>query len=115
MWSHRNTSAGSFEELTPETWTVAWAPLTAHESEPDATASTASHAASETPDGDADVSTPDKNTPRRANATLLMLARNSELEKAAQSVRELEDKFNARFNYPWIFLNEVEFSDEFKG
>lgn len=50
----------------------------------------------------------------RANATLLMLARNNEVETAANSVRELEDKFNKQFGYPWVFLNEVPFSDEFK-
>ncbi|KAH9920981.1 glycosyltransferase family 15 protein [Amylocystis lapponica] len=51
---------------------------------------------------------------RRANATLLMLARNSELDSAAASVRELEDKFNREFRYPWVFLNEVPFSAEFQ-
>ncbi|PCH34914.1 glycosyltransferase family 15 protein [Wolfiporia cocos MD-104 SS10] len=54
------------------------------------------------------------NGTRRANATLLMLARNSELEKAMQSVRELEEKFNKQFGYPWLFLNNVPFSAEFK-
>lgn len=56
----------------------------------------------------------DTSRPQLANATLLMLARNSEVDTAANSVRELEDKFNKQFGYPWVFLNEVEFSDEFK-
>lgn len=51
---------------------------------------------------------------RRANATILMLARNSDIEGAVRSVRELEDKFNHKFKYPWVFLNEQPFSDEFK-
>ncbi|KAH9933691.1 glycosyltransferase family 15 protein [Amylocystis lapponica] len=51
---------------------------------------------------------------RRANATLLMLARNSDVDSAVRSVRELEDRFNSKFRYPWLFLNEVPFSDEFK-
>lgn len=54
------------------------------------------------------------NMTHRANATLLMLARNSELVTAINSVRELEDKFNQNYGYPWVFLNEVPFSDEFK-
>ncbi|KAI0354551.1 glycosyltransferase family 15 protein [Trametes cingulata] len=53
------------------------------------------------------------NGTRRANAVLLMLARNSELEAAMGSVRELEERFNKRFGYPWVFLNEVPFTDEF--
>ncbi|EIN06517.1 glycosyltransferase family 15 protein [Punctularia strigosozonata HHB-11173 SS5] len=52
--------------------------------------------------------------PPRANATLLMLARNSDLNGVVQSVRELEDRWNRKHNYPWVFLNEEEFSDEFK-
>jgi alpha 1,2-mannosyltransferase len=51
---------------------------------------------------------------RRANATLLMLARNSDLDNAVRSVRRLEDRFNRHFNYPWMFLNEEPFDDEFK-
>jgi alpha 1,2-mannosyltransferase len=50
----------------------------------------------------------------RANATLLMLARNSDLDGAMQSVRELEDRFNHKYNYPWVFLNEEPFSNDFK-
>lgn len=49
-----------------------------------------------------------------ANAVLLMLARNSELEGAVSSVRQLEEKFNHRFHYPWVFLNEEPFTEEFK-
>lgn len=54
------------------------------------------------------------NVTRRANATLLMLARNSDIEGAMRSVRELEDRFNRKFGYPWTFLNEEPFSEEFK-
>lgn len=50
----------------------------------------------------------------RANAVMLMLARNSELEGAVRSVRRLEDKFNQRYHYPWVFLNDEPFTDEFK-
>ncbi|KAI0073984.1 glycosyltransferase family 15 protein [Panus rudis PR-1116 ss-1] len=50
----------------------------------------------------------------KANATILMLARNSDVDSAVRSIRELEDKFNKKFKYPWTFLNEEPFSDEFK-
>ena len=43
-----------------------------------------------------------------------MLVRNSELNGALASVSQLERRFNARFGYPWVFLNEEPFSDEFK-
>ncbi|KAI8977740.1 glycosyltransferase family 15 protein [Trametes punicea] len=52
---------------------------------------------------------------RRANATILMLARNSDVNDAVKSVRRLEDRFNRKFGYPWVFLNEEPFSDEFKS
>lgn len=51
---------------------------------------------------------------RKANATLLMLARNSDVDGAVRSVREMEDRFNRKYAYPWVFLNEEPFSDEFK-
>jgi hypothetical protein len=51
---------------------------------------------------------------RRANATFVMLARNSDLDGALRSVRDAEDRFNHRYGYPWVFLNEEPFSDDFK-
>ncbi|OSX62706.1 glycosyltransferase family 15 protein [Postia placenta MAD-698-R-SB12] len=57
---------------------------------------------------------PPANASARANATLLMLARNADTESAVRSVRELEQSFNQRFNYPWVFLNDDDFSDDFK-
>jgi len=43
-----------------------------------------------------------------------MLARNSDLDNAVRSVREAEDRFNRKFKYPWVFLNEEPFTEEFK-
>ncbi|KAF7971207.1 hypothetical protein HWV62_21902 [Athelia sp. TMB] len=51
--------------------------------------------------------------PRRANATLVMLARNSDLEGVVQSVRSMEDRFNRKYGYPWVILNEEPFTAEF--
>jgi hypothetical protein len=43
-----------------------------------------------------------------------MLARNSDLDSAVYTVRALEDRFNRKYGYPWVFLNEEPFSDDFK-
>ena len=43
-----------------------------------------------------------------------MLARNSDADGAVHAVRSVEDRFNRNYSYPWVFLNEEPFSDEFK-
>ena len=48
------------------------------------------------------------------NATLFMLVRNSELHEALQSMREIEDRFNRHYRYPWTFLNDKLFTEDFK-
>lgn len=53
-------------------------------------------------------------TIRKANATFIILCRNSELEAIIQSVREVEDRFNRDFNYPYVFLNDEPFTESFK-
>ncbi|KIK69898.1 glycosyltransferase family 15 protein [Collybiopsis luxurians FD-317 M1] len=50
----------------------------------------------------------------RANATFAILARNGDIDGVVRSVREIEDRFNRRFMYPYVFLNDEEFSEEFK-
>jgi alpha 1,2-mannosyltransferase len=42
-----------------------------------------------------------------------MLARNSELNEVASSMKQMEDRFNHNFNYPWVLLNDEPFSEEF--
>jgi alpha 1,2-mannosyltransferase len=51
---------------------------------------------------------------QRANATLLMLARNDEIDHAVITIKEMEDRFNLKYGYPWVFLNEQAFSEDFK-
>jgi Glycolipid 2-alpha-mannosyltransferase len=48
-----------------------------------------------------------------ANAVFVFLARNSDLEGVVSSVRQMEDRFNRNYNYPWVFLNDEPFTDEF--
>ncbi|KAJ3968763.1 glycosyltransferase family 15 protein [Lentinula raphanica] len=49
-----------------------------------------------------------------ANATFVMLVRNSDLEGTISSIRALEDRFNSRFGYPYVLLNNEPFTEEFK-
>ena len=48
------------------------------------------------------------------NATFVTLARNSDIWEIARSIRQVEDRFNRKFHYDWVFLNDGEFDDEFK-
>jgi alpha 1,2-mannosyltransferase len=50
----------------------------------------------------------------QANAVILFLARNSDLEGVISSVRQLEDRFNRNYHYPWVFLNDEPFTEEFQ-
>lgn len=51
----------------------------------------------------------------RANATLLVLVRNRELNKVADTVNQIEKHFNSKFNYPYVFLNNNLFSPRFES
>ncbi|KAK5153804.1 alpha-1,2-mannosyltransferase ktr1 [Oleoguttula sp. CCFEE 6159] len=48
------------------------------------------------------------------NATFVTLARNSDVWEIARSIRQVEDRFNKRYNYDWVFLNDAPFDDTFK-
>jgi hypothetical protein len=52
--------------------------------------------------------------PERENATLLMLTNNWEMDGALRVVEQLEERFNREYKYPWIFLNDQPFSEEFE-
>jgi hypothetical protein len=62
-----------------------------------------------------DSDSPKKEQMGAANATFVFLARNSEIEGVLHTLWEIEDSFNSRFHYPYVFLNDVPFSEEFKG
>lgn len=57
---------------------------------------------------------PDNPNSDRTNAAIITLVRNSELEKILWSIRDLERTWNHKFNYPWMFFNDEEFTEEFK-
>lgn len=50
----------------------------------------------------------------RANATFYMLARNSDVDGAVASITQIETRFNHKFKYPYVFLNDIPFDDQFK-
>ena len=50
----------------------------------------------------------------RANATFVVLCNNNDLGPAMTSMQQLEDRFNGRFGYPWVFLGEEPFTESFK-
>ncbi|KAJ2408576.1 hypothetical protein GGI10_004821 [Coemansia sp. RSA 2530] len=50
----------------------------------------------------------------RANAAFVILTRNKDLKSLRETLVQLEDRFNRRYHYPYVFLNNDPFSDEFK-
>lgn len=50
----------------------------------------------------------------KENAVIYMLVRNMELHEALESIRMIEDRFNRRYHYPWVFLNDDWFTEDFK-
>ena len=49
----------------------------------------------------------------RENATLLMLCRNFEIYSVRETLQNLQDRFNNKFNYDYTFLNDEPFTNEF--
>lgn len=48
------------------------------------------------------------------NATFVSLTRNSDLWDIADSIRNVEDRFNRNYHYDWVFLNDEPFDETFK-
>lgn len=51
---------------------------------------------------------------QRPKACFVSLVRNEELDELLSSIGYVERKFNHQFHYPWVFMNEVEFTEDFK-
>lgn len=49
----------------------------------------------------------------KVKGVFLALVRNSELNHMVHTIKEIERSFNAKHQYPYLFLNDVAFSDEF--
>jgi len=52
---------------------------------------------------------------RKANASIVSLARNGDIDGVVFSMKQMEDRFNKRYGYPYVFLNEEEFTEDFKA
>lgn len=46
-------------------------------------------------------------------ACFVVLVRNSELDGIASTIEQIESTFNSKFDYPYVFLNDDEFTPEF--
>jgi mannosyltransferase len=57
---------------------------------------------------------PDSDKSARTNAALISLVRNEELGQLLETMRDLERTWNSKFNYPYIFFNDIPFTEEFK-
>ena len=51
----------------------------------------------------------------RVKAAFVILARNTDISGLKVTIPMLERRFNHRFNYPYVFLNDVPFTEGFKG
>lgn len=49
----------------------------------------------------------------RENAVLFTLCRTEDLFEILSSIRRLESRFNSKYHYDWVFLNDKPFTDEF--
>jgi len=51
---------------------------------------------------------------RKANAAIVILARNGDINGVVSSVKQMEDRFNKKFNYDYVLLNDQPFEESFK-
>ncbi|EHN02879.1 Kre2p [Saccharomyces cerevisiae x Saccharomyces kudriavzevii VIN7] len=54
------------------------------------------------------------NKSAQPKACYVTLVRNSELNGLLSSIKYVEEKINKKYPYPWVFLNDEEFTEEFK-
>ncbi|ORX46290.1 glycosyl transferase [Hesseltinella vesiculosa] len=52
---------------------------------------------------------------KKVKACIVILARDSDLQSLRETMRGFEDRFNRRFHYPYVILNEEPFTEEFKN
>ncbi|KAI8378642.1 glycolipid 2-alpha-mannosyltransferase-domain-containing protein [Blakeslea trispora] len=53
-------------------------------------------------------------TQKKEKAVIVVLVRNGEVGPMRRTMRDFEDRFNRKYNYPYVFLNDEPFTDEFK-
>ena len=52
---------------------------------------------------------------RRANAVVVILCRNTDLQGIRRTLQNFESIFNKKFGYPYVFLNDKPFTERFKN
>lgn len=57
---------------------------------------------------------PPTSSDEKMNATFVTLARNNDLWEIVKSIRQVEDRFNRKYGYDWVFLNDKPFDETFK-
>ncbi|CCE66256.1 hypothetical protein TPHA_0P00980 [Tetrapisispora phaffii CBS 4417] len=50
----------------------------------------------------------------KEDACLVMVTKNEELYDVLLTVKNVEDRFNLKYNYDWVFVNNIPFSEDFK-
>lgn len=63
--------------------------------------------------------TPDNQTKKilkktKAKAAIVILTRNEEIDELKKTIPMFERRFNEKYNYPYVFLNDIDFISEFK-
>lgn len=56
----------------------------------------------------------DEGPKTKAKAVIVILARNSDAAGLIKTIPQFESTFNSRFQYPYVFLNDVPFNENFK-
>lgn len=55
-----------------------------------------------------------QNKGNRPKACFVSLVKNSELDQMLESVEQIQLRFNNKYKYDWVFLNDKDFTDEFR-
>ncbi|CCE64183.1 hypothetical protein TPHA_0G03430 [Tetrapisispora phaffii CBS 4417] len=50
----------------------------------------------------------------KGNDILLTLVRNSDLDNMLETIKQFEERFNSLFHYDWYFMNNEDFTEDFK-
>ncbi|CAG8478675.1 1432_t:CDS:2 [Diversispora eburnea] len=55
-----------------------------------------------------------RNNNTRVNGVIIVLVRNAELHALRETMVHFEDRWNKKYHYPYVFLNDEDFTAEFK-
>jgi hypothetical protein len=53
------------------------------------------------------------NNTERLNAAIIILVRNKELNTILYTLKQFEERWNKKYNYPYVYLNDEPFTSEF--